>query len=95
MSKSEMLDIIRMLKGLYPKDNFSPEEWYSMYQKFPADIVRKGIQGWYSKDFGFRAPLPKDVRDIYVEGRSVGSYDPDGVFQKALDAIEANREIRT
>lgn len=96
MERNELGDIINMLKRLYPKDSFSPGEWYSMYQRYPAEIVRQGIQGWYSGgDWGFRAPTPNDIRGVYVGDRTVGGWDPDGVFQKALDAIEANREIRT
>ena len=96
MDKDEFAEVMRTLKIIYPAESFITKEWYEMYHKFPVDVVKEGIRKWNREgQWGHKAPLPKDIRDMYVEGRSVGSYDPDGVFQKALDAIEANREIRT
>lgn len=107
MERTEISEIIRMLKQLYPKDNFVPEEWYAMYGSYDAKIIRQGIRNWYSNgDWGFRAPTPNDIRGVYVGQRTVGGYDPNGVFDKALQRIkeriretneiaeEANKEIR-
>lgn len=108
MERTEISEIIRLLKQLYPKDNFVPEEWYAMYGSFDVKIVRQGIRNWYANgDWGFRAPTPNDIRGVYVGQRTVGGYDPNGVFDKTLQRIkeriretneiaeEANKEIRT
>ncbi len=89
MERTELLEIIRLLKQLYPKDNFTPEEWYSMFGQFPLEIVRQGIRTWYSSgDWGYRAPMPNDIRGVYVGQRTVGGYDPNGVFDKAIERIK-------
>ena len=89
MERTELLEIIRLLKQLYPKGNFTPEEWYAMYGAFDMNIVRQGIRNWYSAgDWGFRAPTPSDIRGVYVGKRTVGGYDPNGVFDKAIERIK-------
>lgn len=89
MERTELLEIIRLLKQLYPKDNFTPEEWYAMFGAFDINIVRQGIRNWYSAgDWGFRAPTPSDIRGVYVGKRTVGGYDPNGVFDKAIERIK-------
>lgn len=89
MERTELLEIIKLLKQLYPKDSFTPEEWYAMYGAFDMNIVRQGIRNWYSNgDWGFRAPTPNDIRGVYVGQRTVGGYDPNGVFSKAIERIK-------
>lgn len=89
MERTELLDIMRMLKKLYPDANFSPEEWYSTFGRFHVNIIRQGIQNWYSNgDWGFRAPTPNDIRGVYVGERTVGGWDPEGIFEKAIQRIK-------
>ena len=90
MEKSEIIEIVKMLKSLYPQESFSPEDWYAMFKDFSSSVVKEGVREWYRGDWGYRAPLPRDIHGLdYVAMR-----DPDGLFMMAIRKNKARQEAR-
>lgn len=89
MERTELLEIMKLLRQRYPDGNFVIEDWYAMYKKYPAEILREGVEECKLK----KPPTPSEFREVYVGPFTVGGWDPDGMTMKALERIKSKTQV--